>query len=318
MTTKKETRTETKETVIIARGLVKKFEDVVAVAGVDLTVRGGECFGLLGPNGAGKTTTVEILEGLTTADAGEVRVLNMTWTGKNQRAIRQRIGVQLQDNQMAEKLTVREVLTLFRSFYDRCLTVDESLASVDLASKQNTRYHKLSGGQKQRLSLAAALINKPDLLFLDEPTTGLDPQARAQVWEMINQFKSDGGTVLITTHYMEEAEKLCDRLAIMDNGRVIVEGTPADLIAALHAEQIVNIVLKGTIELENLESLPSVTRVVPRNGITALHVRTISDTLPALFETAAKANVTIETLRTHQASLDDVFLAHTGRALRDA
>jgi ABC-2 type transport system ATP-binding protein len=305
------------KSVLTAMGLVKRYEDLTAVDGIDLMVFRGECFGLLGPNGAGKTTTVEILEGLTTADEGEVRIFEMSWNPKNSRAIRQRIGVQLQDNQMAEKLTVREVLTLFRSFYESGCSIDESLELFDLVSKQHTRYHKLSGGQKQRLSLAAALINTPELLFLDEPTTGLDPQARARVWEMVERFKSEGGTVLLTTHYMEEAEKLCDRLAIMDRGKIIVEGTPETLIADLHADQVVMLALKGNMDTARLMALPGVTTVVPQNSVTSLHVGSISETLPALLEATAACNVTIERLQTHQASLDDVFLAYTGRALRD-
>jgi ABC-2 type transport system ATP-binding protein len=304
--------------VLSCTGLLKRYEDLIAVDGVDLSVAKGECFGLLGPNGAGKTTTVEMLEGLTVPDGGTVELLGKHWSRKSSRTLRERIGVQLQDNQMAEKLTVREVLTLFRSFYESGMEVDTALDLFELRQKQHTRYHKLSGGQKQRLSLATALINNPDILFLDEPTTGLDPQARVRVWDMVNRFKAGGGTVIITTHYMEEAEKLCDRLAIMDHGKIIVEGSPGALIAGLEADQVVQLTLNAPIVNGLLENLPGVTSVTEREGGYALHVRTIAETLPALITAAEAAALSIQTLSTHQASLDDVFLAHTGRALRDA
>jgi len=210
------------------------------VAGLDLTVAAGECFGLLGPNGAGKTTTIEILEGLTPPDGGDVEVLGAPWReGAEGRALRERLGIQLQETQLADKLTVAETLELFRSFYRRSHTVDEVLALVELEEKRGARVATLSGGQKQRLSVACALVSRPELLFLDEPTTGLDPQSRRQLWEIIRRFKDAGGTVLLTTHYMEEAERLCDRVAIMDHGKMIALGTPEELIASLGADQIV-------------------------------------------------------------------------------
>ncbi len=217
------------------RGLVKRYEDVVAVDGLDLTVRLGECFGLLGPNGAGKTTTVEILEGLLAADAGHVEVLGTRWDGRRDRALRERLGIQLQETQLNDKLTVEETVRLFRSFYRRGRTVDEVIELVGLESKRASWVGKLSGGQRQRLAVACALVNRPDLLFLDEPTTGLDPQSRRQLWELLQQFRAQGGTTLLTTHYMEEAEALCDRVAIVDRGKVIASGTPRDLVATLGA-----------------------------------------------------------------------------------
>ena len=226
-------------------GLTKRYADVVAVDGLSLHVRRGECFGLLGPNGAGKTTTIEILEGLLTPDAGDVDVLGLRW-GKDDPELRQRLGVQLQETQLAEKLTVEETLRLFRSFYHRGRTVDELLKIVELESKRRSWVGKLSGGQKQRLAIACALAGDPDLLFLDEPTTGLDPQSRRQLWDLLQRFRAQGGTILLTTHDMDEAETLCDRVAIVDQGRVIAQGVPRDLIASLGAPQVV--VHQGTLE----------------------------------------------------------------------
>jgi ABC-2 type transport system ATP-binding protein len=225
--------------------LVKRYADVVAVDGLSLEVGRGECFGLLGPNGAGKTTTIEILEGLNTPDAGEVEVLDMRW-GVDDRELRQRLGVQLQETQLTEKLTVEETLALFRSFYRRGRTVDELLALVELEPKRKSWVGKLSGGQKQRLAVACALAGDPDLLFLDEPTTGLDPQSRRQLWGLLNTFRARGGTIVLTTHYMDEAETLCDRVAIVDRGKVIARGTPRELIAALGAPKVVT--HEGTLE----------------------------------------------------------------------
>ena len=193
--------------------LVKRFADVTAVNGLDLEVYAGECFGLLGPNGAGKTTTVEILEGLQPADEGTVELLGQHWNsgGESDRILRERIGVQLQETQLAEKVTVLETLRLFRSFYKRGHSVDEVIQTVALEEKRNARVGKLSGGQKQRLAVACALVSDPELLFLDEPTTGLDPQARLSLWDVVDKFRAGGGTILLTTHYMEEATRLCDR-----------------------------------------------------------------------------------------------------------
>jgi ABC-2 type transport system ATP-binding protein len=226
-------------------GLSKKYGDVVAVNQLSLEVRRGECFGLLGPNGAGKTTTIEILEGLLAPDAGDVDVLGLRW-GRDDRELRQRLGVQLQETQLAEKLTVEETLRLFRSFYHRGRTIDELLQIIELEGKRRSWVGKLSGGQKQRLAVACALAGNPDLLFLDEPTTGLDPQSRRQLWGVLQQFRAQGGTILLTTHYMDEAETLCDRVAIVDEGRVITIGTPRELIASLAAPKVV--VHQGTLE----------------------------------------------------------------------
>ena len=225
--------------------LRKRYGDVVAVDGLSLAVERGECFGLLGPNGAGKTTTIEILEGLLPADDGDVEVLGMTWNA-HERQLRQRLGVQLQETQLADKLTVEETLRLFRSFYHHGYTIDELLKMVELEGKRASWVVKLSGGQKQRLALACALAGNPDLLFLDEPTSGLDPQSRRQLWELVRRIRDAGGTVLLTTHYMEEAEMLCDRVAIVDHGRVIALGTPSELIKSLGDVPVVT--RHGTLE----------------------------------------------------------------------
>ena len=219
------------------RGLVKRYADVTAVDGLDLDIWRGECFGLLGPNGAGKTTSIEILEGLLPPDAGEVEVLGRRWA-TDRTWLRARLGIQLQETQLADKLTVAETLRLFRSFYDAGPTVDALLATVELESKRDAWVVKLSGGQKQRLSIACAMAGRPDLLFLDEPTTGLDPQSRRQLWGVLERFRKDGGTILLTTHYMDEAHALCDRVGIMDQGRLIALGTPGELIASLGLERV--------------------------------------------------------------------------------
>ena len=230
---------------LACHALRKAYGDVVAVNDLSLSVARGECFGLLGPNGAGKTTTIEILEGLLAPDAGDVEVLGLRWN-THERELRQRLGIQLQETQLPDKLTAEETLRLFRSFYDHGPTIESLLAVVELDGKRLSRVGKLSGGQKQRLSLACALAGSPDLLFLDEPTTGLDPHSRRQLWETLRQFRAEGGTILLTTHYMDEAESLCDRVAIVDHGRVIAQGTPADLIGDLAAPQVV--VRHGTLE----------------------------------------------------------------------
>lgn len=225
--------------------LRKRYGDVIAVDGLSLTVPRGECFGLLGPNGAGKTTTIEILEGLLTPDAGEIEVLGLRWR-THEAELRQRLGIQLQETRLAEKLTVEETLRLFRAFYHRGRTIDELLRLVELDGKRTSWVGKLSGGQRQRLAVACALAGAPDLLFLDEPTTGLDPQSRRQLWEVLERFRAGGGTIMLTTHYMDEAEVLCDRVAVVDHGRVIALGTPAQLIESLGAPKVVT--HHGTLE----------------------------------------------------------------------
>ena len=299
-------------------GLVKRFTDVTAVNGLDLEVFTGECFGLLGPNGAGKTTTIEILEGLTPADEGTVELLGQHWNAGDDRALRERIGVQLQETQLAEKVTVAETLRLFRSFYQRGHNVDEVIQTVALEEKRNSRVGKLSGGQKQRLAVACALVSDPELLFLDEPTTGLDPQARLSLWDIVEKFRAGGGTILLTTHYMEEATRLCDRVAIMDHGKVIALGTPAELIESLGADQIIEFSVTQELAEEPLRRLPSVNHLHKRGDVYALTVSEIGVALPALLAEIKQQQSELVTLTTHQATLEDVFVSLTGRMLRDA
>ena len=298
-------------------GLVKRFADVTAVNGLDLEVFAGECFGLLGPNGAGKTTTVEILEGLTRPDEGKVELLGQQWNSTDERALRERIGVQLQETQLAEKVTVVETLRLFRSFYKRGHSVDEVIQTVALEEKRDARVGKLSGGQKQRLAVACALVSDPELLFLDEPTTGLDPQARLSLWDVVDKFRAGGGTVLLTTHYMEEATRLCDRVAIMDHGKIIALGTPLELIESLGADQIIEFRVTNPIADEALTSLPAVTHLHKRGEDYSLTVAEIGVALPALLGEIARQQSELVSLTTHQATLEDVFVSLTGRMLRE-
>jgi ABC-2 type transport system ATP-binding protein len=300
------------------RGLEKRYGKVVAVAGIDLEVPRGECFGLLGPNGAGKTTTIEICEGLTEPDAGEVRILGMNHRDHGPE-IRERIGISLQETQFTEKLTVEETVSLFHSFYRRRRPQGEVIAAVQLGEKAAARVGHLSGGQKQRLALACALVGDPDLFFLDEPTTGLDPQSRRQLWELIETFKAERRTVVLTTHYMEEAERLCDRVAIVDHGKIIALGTPRQLIAMLGSEHVVEFALEsgGRLADEELALLPGVAQVRQVEGRYQLDVGHVHLTIPALLALLASRRIELTELTTHTATLEDVFVHLTGRHLRD-
>lgn len=298
---------------------MKRYGDVVAVAGLDLEVRAAECFGLLGPNGAGKTTTVEILEGLLPPDAGEVEVLGSRW-GIDDRALRSRLGIHLQETQLNERLTVEETVRLFRSFYHRGPSVDELIRTVELEPKRRSLVRNLSGGQRQRLALACAFANEPALLFLDEPTTGLDPQSRRQVWDLLERFRARGGTTLLTTHYMEEAEALCDRVAIMDQGRIRALGTPRELIQTLGADHVIECSLLSPITpgiLDRVRRIDGVRDVHAHNGALSLTAAEPHVAIPALISTLGSANVGLSMLTTHHATLEDVFVALTGRHLRD-
>ena len=301
------------------RGLVKRYGDVVAVNGLDLEVPRGECFGLLGPNGAGKTTSIEILEGLMMPDAGEVEVLGKRWT-TDAAWIRARLGIQLQETQLADKLTVAETLRLFRSFYHDGLTIDELLATVELEGKRDTWVVKLSGGQRQRLSIACAMAGRPDLLFLDEPTTGLDPQSRRQLWGVLEQFLQRGGTVLLTTHYMDEAHAVCDRVGIMDHGQLIGLGTPQALVASLGAQHVVEFAVLDPTRVPDaaqLASLPGVTSVRQQDGSVALATSEVHRLVPALLDELRARDLALTLLTTHSATLEDVFVTMTGRHLRE-
>jgi len=307
------------DTALRCQGLVKRYGEVVALSGLDLEVRRGECFGMLGPNGAGKTTTVEIFEGLRDADAGDVEVLGDRWKGDGLR-LRARLGIQLQETKFPDKLRVSEVVTLFRSFYPRGLEVGRVLALVGLGEKAAAYVRTLSGGQKQRLSLGCALVGDPELLFLDEPTTGLDPQSRRQTWEIVEEFKARGRTVLLTTHYMEEAAQLCDRVAVVDHGKVIALGTPRELIASLGAEHVVEFAVAGpesALDADGRRGLPSVEGVAHDSGTWRLTVREVHRAVPALLAALAERSLEPTQLTTHHATLEDVFMALTGRRLRD-
>lgn len=300
-------------------GLRKAFKDVQAVDGVDLEAFPGECFGLLGPNGAGKTTTIEICEGLTETDQGTVELLGLGWK-RDERELRQRIGIQLQETQLSDKLTVDETLRLFRSFYKSGKDVDSVVETVQLGEKRASRVGGLSGGQKQRLAMACALVGDPDLLFLDEPTTGLDPQARRQLWELVEGLKKSGKTVILTTHYMDEAERLCDRVAIMDHGRIISLGTPRELIASIGVEHVVEFAQAGAdsrISVAELEQLDGVRSVGLSDGLYRISVSELHKSVPLLFDTLARDGIELTELRTHSATLEDVFVSLTGRRLRD-
>ena len=306
-------------------GLVKRYGDVTAVDGLDLSVRRGECFGLLGPNGAGKTTTIEVLEGLLPPDEGTVEVLGSRW-GEDDDGLRQRLGVHLQETQFDEKLSVAETLGLFRSFYRRGRPAPAVLGTLGLQTKANTWVGKLSGGQRQRLAVGCALVGDPDLLFLDEPTTGLDPQSRRQLWSVLQQFRAEGGSILLTTHYMDEAQVLCDRVAIVDGGRIIAEGAPRELIASLGAAHVIEFGLAPGQDAEpdaaaftaDLQALPGV-HAVGRDGDTwQLSAADLQGTLPALLRFAEDAGIGLVSVTTHAATLEDVFVSLTGRRLRDA
>lgn len=298
-------------------GLVKRYPDVVAVNGLDLEIRFGECFGLLGPNGAGKTTTIEICEGLTKPSEGVVELLGHAWGSGYDREMRNRFGVQLQETKLSEKLTVEETLKLFRSFYSNGRSVDDLIRIVSLEEKRKARIGKLSGGQRQRLAIACALAGDPELIFLDEPSTGLDPQSRLNVWEIVEAFKAQGGSIILTTHYMEEATRLCDRLAIMDHGKIIAQGTPHELIHSLGADQIIAFTVNKDLDNEELINLTGVRGAVKTEEKYSLTVVDISEALPALLTLIEKRGANLITLTTHQATLEDVFVSLTGRMLRD-
>jgi ABC-2 type transport system ATP-binding protein len=305
---------------IACTNLRKTYDGKVeAVRGLSLRIEAGECFGLLGPNGAGKTTTIEILEGLLAPTSGDVRIFGHTWAD-NPRQLREWIGISLQETRLSEKLNVRETIELFASFYSEPRPAADVLADLELTEKADSWVGKLSGGQKQRLAVATALVGNPRILFLDEPTTGLDPQSRRQLWDIVRAFQQKGGTVLLTTHYMDEAERLCDRLAIVDHGQIIAEGTPPDLIDRLGGHHVVEFEVSGNSNSHGKDlwrALPSVESVRHENGTICLNVRELHLTIPALLATLNQQGRKLEHLSTRQASLEDVFVNLTGRHLRE-
>ena len=307
-------------TAIQCKDLRKTYDGKVeAVRGLNLAIEAGECFGLLGPNGAGKTTTIEILEGLLAPTSGEVTILGQTWS-KDARDLREQLGISLQETRLSEKLTVRETIELFASFYREPRSSGEVLDELQLTEKADSWVGKLSGGQRQRLAVATALVGNPKILFLDEPTTGLDPQSRRQLWDIIRAFQRAGGTVLLTTHYMDEAERLCDRLAIVDHGVIIAEGTPAELIERLGGHHVVEFSVSGNADgnaISAWKALPGVDSVRDEEGLFSLSVREPHLTIPALLDVVGKRGVELVHLTTRQASLEDVFVRLTGRHLRE-
>ena len=306
---------------IQCRELRKTYDGKLeAVRGLNLEIEVGECFGLLGPNGAGKTTTIEILEGLLDPTSGEVTILGHDWQ-ENSREMREWLGISLQETRLSEKLTVRETIELFASFYREPRSATEVLDDLQLGEKADAFVGKLSGGQRQRLAVATALVGNPKILFLDEPTTGLDPQSRRQLWDIIRNFQRVGGTVLLTTHYMDEAERLCDRLAIVDHGQVIAEGTPSELIERLGGHHVVEFEASGNpgngTALNAWRTLPGVEAVRHDDGLVSLTVREPHLTIPALLVAVEKQGAQLLHLTTRQASLEDVFVNLTGRHLRE-
>jgi ABC-2 type transport system ATP-binding protein len=310
------------EPAISCRGLHKQYKGrggiVNAVDGLDLEIRRGECFGLLGPNGAGKTTTIEIFEGLLRPTSGDVQILGMRW-GEDDNELRQKIGISLQETRFTERLTVLETLVLFRSFYRKGKSPADVMEAVGLSEKAKSWVGKLSGGQRQRLAVACALVGAPLLMYLDEPTTGLDPQSRRQIWDILRKLQEEGRTVLLTTHYMDEAERLCNRVAVIDHGKIIALGSPDELIAGLGGEHIVEFALANGNGASNdaLAALATVKEVRTDVNGTALTVTEPHIAIPALLQYLQSCNLDLTRLTTRQASLEDVFVSLTGRHLRD-
>jgi ABC-2 type transport system ATP-binding protein len=306
-----------RDPAISLRGIVKRYDAVVAVDSLDLDVRSGECFGLLGPNGAGKTTTLEILVGLQSPTAGQVEVLGREW-GEDDRSLRSRIGVSLQETRFPERLKVAEVVALFASFYPKSRDAASVIAEVGLAEKAGAWTSKLSGGQRQRLALACALVGDPELLVLDEPTTGLDPQARLAFGDSILSYKDRGCTILVSTHSMEEAQRLCDRVAIIDRGKALAVGSPGALIATLDANLVVEVEMAaGDVEDEAVRQVAGVASVRRENGALLVSVREAHISVPALLDLFRARSATLAHLTLRQATLEDVYVSLTGRKYRD-
>lgn len=304
------------DSVLAVQGLTKRYGPLTAVDGISFTVARGETFGMLGPNGAGKTTTLEMIEGLREPDAGAISFMGMDAL-RRRRAMQERVGVQLQAQALWPELTVEETLRVFQSLFRKRVPVEELLERFSLTEKRNARVKGLSGGQRQRLSVATALVNDPDLVFLDEPTTGLDPQARRSFWDLIRQMKRDGKTVVITTHYMDEAEELCDRVAIMDHGRLIALDTPRRLVRSLASDSTIECIFEMPVPKEELLGLPGVRDVRSEDGTNLIFSNDVSSSLAGLMRLAEGEGRRVQSLLVRSATLEDVFIALTGRRLRD-
>ncbi len=301
--------------VVNVKGLKKYYGKVKAVDGVDFVIHRGEVFSLLGPNGAGKTTTMEILEGIRDKDTGEVEILEMN-IENNSRKIKEKIGVLLQDTNFINNVKVVEIIDLFRSFFKNSLSTEEILDIISLKEKRNTYVNKLSGGQKQRLAVGLALVNDPEIVFLDEPTTGLDPQARRNLWDTIKNLKESRKTIFLTTHYMEEAERLADRIAIMDHGKIIAKGTALELIKSIGREEVIEFSREG-LSTDFLEMLKQKGECVMKDTVVRVYTKNIVDKMRWILDVAKKYDTNLRDLRIRQTNLEDVFLELTGRELRD-
>ena len=300
--------------IVTVRDLRKSYGDLRAVDGISFTVKKGEIFGLVGPNGAGKTTTWEILEGLRRAESGDIHVAGID-VRQHRRKLREIIGVQLQATAMFERLTARETLEVFGGMYRQNLPPDRLLKLVNLEEKADDWTEKLSGGQKQRLAVALALVNDPEIVFLDEPTTGLDPQARRSLWDVMAELRTMGKTVMLTTHYMEEAERLCDRVGVMDHGKILALDRPGQLIKDFEQRDAVEFGANG--DASAFGTLPGVEEVNVEDGRVTLYTRQLEKTLTAVFELARTRGLNVEDFRVRNASLEDVFLHLTGRRIRE-
>ena len=300
--------------IVSVQDLRKSYGDLHAVDGISFSVEDGEIFGLVGPNGAGKTTTWEILEGLRHADGGELRVAGFD-VRRERRRLRSVIGVQLQATALFERLTVREILEVFGGMYPKRLPPEKLLGIVNLEEKADAWTEKLSGGQKQRLAVALALVNDPAIVFLDEPTTGLDPQARRSLWDVIADLRETGKTVMLTTHYMEEAERLCDRVGVMDRGKILALDRPSQLVRDLDQRDAVEFAANG--DASEFGRLPGVEEMSVEDGLVTLYTRQLERTLTAVFEFARARGMSVENFRVRNPSLEDVFLQLTGRRIRE-
>ena len=296
--------------------LSKRYKDVVAVDDISFAVFEGEIFGILGPNGAGKTTTLEMIEGLRKPDVGEIEVLGIDAIHHANR-LKERIGVQLQAVALIPNLTVWETVDMFSGLYRKRADPDSLLARFALEEKRDARVNQLSGGQRQRLSVALGLVNDPEIVFLDEPTTGLDPQARRSLWDTVRELAREGRTVILTTHYMEEAEELCDRVAIMDHGRIITLDTPQNLVAAIAAERTIECTLTANIDSDRLAGLPGAQSVHSIDGFVTIATTEPTATIRGLLDLEATEGVAVDDIKVRSATLEDVFISLTGRALRD-